>query len=124
MFPLARARLARMCHLTPYMRTRFTTPNSVVAQLAKAKGLKVIASAGSDDKVDFMKSIGVDVAFNYKKDSVADVLGKEGPIDIYWDNVGGSTLEVWRQGRAIGFGGCTKDWICRLLLMRATPAHA
>lgn len=63
-------------------------------QLSKAKGLKVIASAGSDDKFAFMKAIGVDVAFNYKTESVADVLGREGLIDMYWDNVGGSTLEV------------------------------
>ncbi|KAG8714650.1 hypothetical protein FRC11_007657 [Ceratobasidium sp. 423] len=67
---------------------------SLVVQLAKAKGLKVIASVGSDDKVNFLKSIGADVAFNYKKDNIANVLAKEGPIDIYWDNVGGSTLEA------------------------------
>ncbi|CAE6418902.1 unnamed protein product [Rhizoctonia solani] len=67
---------------------------SLVVQLAKAKGLKVIASVGSDDKVDFLKSIGADVAFNYKKDTIASVLAKEGPIDVYWDNVGGSTLEA------------------------------
>ncbi|CAE6483967.1 unnamed protein product [Rhizoctonia solani] len=67
---------------------------SLVIQLAKAKGLKVIASVGSDDKVNFLRGIGADVAFNYKKQNVADVLAKEGPIDIYWDNVGGSTLEV------------------------------
>ncbi|CAE6420382.1 unnamed protein product, partial [Rhizoctonia solani] len=67
---------------------------SLVAQLAKAKGLKVIASAGSDDKVAFMRNIGVDVAFNYKTENVADILAKEGPIDIYWDNVGGPTLDA------------------------------
>ncbi|CAE6373690.1 unnamed protein product [Rhizoctonia solani] len=59
---------------------------SLVAQLSKSKGLKVIASAGSDDKVAFMKSIGVDVAFNYKTEKAEDVLAREGPIDIYWDN--------------------------------------
>lgn len=67
---------------------------SLVAQLSKAKGLKVIASAGSEDKVRYMKSIGIDVAFNYKTENMAEILAKEGPIDIYWDNVGGSTLEV------------------------------
>ncbi|KAH7337141.1 hypothetical protein B0J17DRAFT_629729 [Rhizoctonia solani] len=67
---------------------------SLVARLSKVKGLKVIASAGSDDKVAFMKSIRVDVAFNYKTESVADVLAREGPIDIYWDNVGGPTLDA------------------------------
>jgi NADPH-dependent curcumin reductase CurA len=39
---------------------------SVVIQLAKQQGLKVIGSAGSDEKVQFMKDIGADVAFNYK----------------------------------------------------------
>jgi NADPH-dependent curcumin reductase CurA len=39
---------------------------SIVVQLAKRDGLKVIASAGSDKKVEFLKSIGADVAFNYK----------------------------------------------------------
>ncbi|KAL7284701.1 hypothetical protein ACG7TL_002005 [Trametes sanguinea] len=63
-------------------------------QLAKADGLKVIASAGSDEKVAFMRSIGADVAFNYKTTDTRAVLATEGPIDIYWDNVGGATLEA------------------------------
>lgn len=41
-----------------------------------------------------MKSIGVDVAFNYKTNMVAEVLDKEGPIDVFWENVGVSTLGV------------------------------
>jgi len=67
---------------------------SFVIQLAKLDGLKVIASAGSDEKVEFIKSIGADVAFNYKTTSTWDVLKKEGPINIYWDNVGGETLDA------------------------------
>ena len=55
---------------------------SMVIQLAKQDGLKVIASAGSEEKVQFMKSIGADVAFNYKTISAAEVLAKEGPIDM------------------------------------------
>ena len=51
-------------------------------QLAKMDGLKVIASTGSEDKVQFMKEVGADVAFNYKKTNTADVLAKEGPIDM------------------------------------------
>ncbi|PPQ74726.1 hypothetical protein CVT26_005109 [Gymnopilus dilepis] len=65
----------------------------LVIQLAKLDGLKVIASAGSDEKVEWMKEIGADVAFNYKTTKTADVLKKEGPIDIFWDNVGGEALE-------------------------------
>ena len=55
---------------------------SMVIQIAKEQGLKVIASAGSDDKVEFMKSIGADVAFNYKTSKTLEVLQKEGPIDV------------------------------------------
>jgi NADPH-dependent curcumin reductase CurA len=38
----------------------------MVIQLAKQDGQRVIASAGSEEKVKFMKEIGADVAFNYK----------------------------------------------------------
>ena len=51
-------------------------------QLAKADGLKVIASVGSDEKVEYAKSIGADVAFNYKTTKTSDVLAKEGPINM------------------------------------------
>ncbi|GLB39900.1 putative N-terminal domain of oxidoreductase [Lyophyllum shimeji] len=78
---------------TAFVTTGGGPVGSLVIQLAKLDGLKVIASAGSDEKVEFMKSIGADVAFNYKTTSTADVLAKEGPIDVYWDNVGGETLD-------------------------------
>ena len=55
---------------------------SLVVQLAKLDGLKVIASAGSDQKVNFLRKIGADVAFNYKTTSTTEVLAKEGPIDV------------------------------------------
>ncbi|KAJ7791189.1 alcohol dehydrogenase, partial [Mycena olivaceomarginata] len=66
----------------------------IVIQLAKQAGLKVIASAGSEEKVKFMQSIGADVAFNYKTTDTGAVLEKEGPIDIFWDNVGGDIIDV------------------------------
>ncbi|KAJ4494988.1 alcohol dehydrogenase [Lentinula edodes] len=50
---------------------------SIVVQLAKQDGLKVIASTGSDEKVKFCKEIGADVAFNYKTTNTADVLARE-----------------------------------------------
>jgi hypothetical protein len=54
-----------------------------VIQIAKAQGLKVIGSAGSEEKVQFIKDIGADVAFNYKTTSTTEVLEKEGPIDMF-----------------------------------------
>uniref|UniRef100_UPI0031B8B3CB Ene-reductase 1 n=1 Tax=Cyclocybe aegerita TaxID=1973307 RepID=UPI0031B8B3CB len=79
---------------TVFVSTGAGPVGSFVIQLAKADGLKVIASAGSEEKVQFMKEVGADVAFNYKTTNTAEVLEKEGPIDIYWDNVGGETLEA------------------------------
>ncbi|KAJ7456098.1 hypothetical protein FB451DRAFT_1564710 [Mycena latifolia] len=70
---------------------------SMVVQLAKQAGMKVISSAGSEDKVQFLKDIGADVAFNYKTTDTRAVLEKEGPIDLYWDNVGGDILDAALQ---------------------------
>jgi NADPH-dependent curcumin reductase CurA len=57
--------------------------NRTVIQLAKSAGTKVIASAGSDEKVEYAKSLGADIAFNYKTTNTAEVLAREGPIDMY-----------------------------------------
>ncbi|KAJ6489172.1 hypothetical protein C8R47DRAFT_978193 [Mycena vitilis] len=79
---------------TIYVSAGASAVGVAVIQLAKAKGLKVIASAGADSKVDYMRSLGADVAFNYKKTPIADVLKEHGPLDIYWDNVGGEAVEL------------------------------
>ncbi|PPR00556.1 hypothetical protein CVT26_009888 [Gymnopilus dilepis] len=79
---------------TVFVSTSAGPVGSLVIQIAKLEGLKVIGSAGSDEKVQFMKEIGADVAFNYKTTKTEEILEKEGPIDIYWDNVGGETLEA------------------------------
>ncbi|KAJ7745562.1 hypothetical protein DFH07DRAFT_869656 [Mycena maculata] len=78
-----------------------TGAGTMVIQLAKRDGLKVIASAGSDEKVAFMREIGADVAFNYKTTDMREVLAREGPIDIYWDNVGGDVLDAALENAAI-----------------------
>ncbi|KAF5350408.1 hypothetical protein D9758_012466 [Tetrapyrgos nigripes] len=67
---------------------------SFVVQLAKLEGMKVITSAGSEDKLAFLKSLGADVAFNYKTTDTSEILVKEGPIDVYWDNAGGAILDA------------------------------
>ncbi|KAH9481061.1 Zinc-type alcohol dehydrogenase-like protein PB24D3.08c [Psilocybe cubensis] len=67
---------------------------SMVIQLAKLKGMKVIASAGSDAKVEYMRSLGADLPFNYKKVSYAEFLKKHGPINKFWDNVGAEALDA------------------------------
>ncbi|XP_045448867.1 prostaglandin reductase 1-like [Melitaea cinxia] len=65
---------------------------SVVGQIAKIKGCKVIGFAGSDDKVKWLEEeLGFDKAFNYKTVDVQSVLKTAAPkgVDCYFDNVGG-----------------------------------
>ncbi|XP_041821180.1 prostaglandin reductase 1-like [Chelmon rostratus] len=65
---------------------------SVVGQIAKIKGCKVVGSAGSDAKVAFIKELGFDEAFNYKTvGSLEEALKKASPegYDCFFENVGG-----------------------------------
>ncbi|KZV91805.1 alcohol dehydrogenase [Exidia glandulosa HHB12029] len=79
---------------TVYVSTAAGPVGSMVVQIAKAEGLKVIASAGQESKLDFLRQIGADVVFNYKTTDLATVLEEHGPIDIYWDHVGNKTLST------------------------------
>jgi len=86
---------------------------NVAGQLAKLRGCRVIGSAGSTEKVLFLKDeCGFDVAFNYKAGPVVEQLKVEAPegIDVYFDNVGGESLEaalsaLRLHGRIIACGG-------------------
>lgn len=70
---------------------------SVAAQLAKARGCRVVATAGTDDKVAWLKDeLGLDAVANYATTDLAAFLAQECPlgIDHYFDNVGGPTLDA------------------------------
>jgi NADPH-dependent curcumin reductase CurA len=69
---------------------------STVCQIAKLRGCTVIASAGSDEKLAWLKEVGVDHLVNYKKGNLLENVRAAAPkgIDIYFDNVGGEHLEV------------------------------
>uniref|UniRef100_A0A2K6RJ51 Prostaglandin reductase 1 n=1 Tax=Rhinopithecus roxellana TaxID=61622 RepID=A0A2K6RJ51_RHIRO len=59
---------------------------------ADCKGCKVVAAAGSDEKVAYLQKLGFDVVFNYKTvESLEETLKKASPdgYDCYFDNVGG-----------------------------------
>jgi NADPH-dependent curcumin reductase CurA len=71
---------------------------SVACQIAKIHGCTVVASAGSNDKVEWLTGeLGVDTAFNYK--AVGNLMrylptvARDG-FDLYFDNVGGDHLEA------------------------------
>ncbi|CAG7824502.1 unnamed protein product [Allacma fusca] len=65
---------------------------SVVGQIGKIKGCKVIGFAGSDEKLNWMKNdLGFDHVFNYKTINIDEALKLAAPqgVDCYFDNVGG-----------------------------------
>jgi NADPH-dependent curcumin reductase CurA len=64
---------------------------SAAVQIARHKGLRVIGSAGSDEKVAWLASLGVE-AFNYRETKPKDALADG--IDAYFDNVAGDQLEA------------------------------
>ncbi len=69
---------------------------SAVVQIAKAKGMTVIGSAGGADKCAFVTSLGADAVIDYKAGSLVKQLGAAAPkgIDVYFDNVGGEHLDA------------------------------
>ena len=69
---------------------------SAVVQIAKAKGMTVIGSAGGSDKCDFVRSLGADAVVDYKAGPVVKQLAEAAPkgIDVYFDNVGGDHLDA------------------------------
>lgn len=70
---------------------------TIVGQIAKIKGCKVIGIAGSDEKTELIKTdFGFDYAINYKTDNINDKLKEYCPdgIDCYYDNVGGDITDT------------------------------
>ncbi|HEX7095835.1 MAG TPA: NADPH:quinone oxidoreductase family protein [Acidimicrobiales bacterium] len=88
---------------------------SAAVQLAVAAGARVIATAGSDEKLDVARSFGADVAINYREsnfvDAVLDATNGRG-VDVCFDGVGGDVMLqsfkcLARNGRhvVVGFAG-------------------
>jgi NADPH-dependent curcumin reductase CurA len=69
---------------------------SLVGQFARLRGAGgVVGSAGSPEKVAWLRELGVTAAFSYR-DGVARGLAETAPdgIDLFFDNVGGEHLEA------------------------------
>jgi NADPH-dependent curcumin reductase CurA len=69
---------------------------SAVVQIAKAKGMTVIGSAGGADKAAWVRELGADAAIDYKAGPLVKALQQAAPkgIDVYFDNVGGDHLDA------------------------------
>jgi NADPH-dependent curcumin reductase CurA len=86
---------------------------SVVGQIAKIKGCKVVGIAGSDDKLKLLKdTFGFDSGINYKTtENMRKAIKEACPngVDVYFDNVGGEILDAAlanmnRFGRVVNCG--------------------
>ncbi len=69
---------------------------SAVVQIAKARGMTVIGSAGGAEKCAWVRELGADVAIDYKAGPIAEQLLAAAPkgVDVYFDNVGGDHLDA------------------------------
>ena len=70
---------------------------SVVGQIAKIKGCRVVGIAGDQEKCDYcVNELGFDACINYKTEDVRKALRVACPegIDVYFDNVGGEILDI------------------------------
>ncbi|MFI6310031.1 NADP-dependent oxidoreductase [Nocardia fusca] len=90
---------------------------SLVGQIAKLHGCRVIGIAGGRDKCGWLTDeLGFDVAIDYKFESVGRALHNAAPdgIDVYFDNVGGqilnSALAVLRTGARVVLCGAISGY--------------
>jgi hypothetical protein len=69
---------------------------STVVQIAKAKAMNVIGSAGGTQKCDYVRELGADEVIDYRSGPILKSLAAAAPegIDVYFDNVGGSHLDA------------------------------
>ena len=88
---------------------------SAAGQMAKIAGCRVIGSAGSPEKLAWLRELGFDEVFDYREKSPHDALRELAPegIDIYFDNVGGDQLEaaigaLRTRGRIVACGSISR----------------
>jgi NADPH-dependent curcumin reductase CurA len=69
---------------------------SAAGQMARIAGCRVVGSAGSEEKLAWLRELGFDAVFNYRERRPREALAELAPdgVDIYFDNVGGEHLEA------------------------------
>ena len=89
---------------------------SIVCQIAKLKGCRVIGIAGGSEKYAYLRDVlGLDAVIDYKKADLSKALNELAPsgIDLYFDNVGGDVLDavlmrINRHARIVVCGGISQ----------------
>jgi hypothetical protein len=70
---------------------------SVVGQIAKIQGCRVVGVAGGRQKCDYvLQELGFDACIDHRADNIAEALAEATPkgIDVYFENVGGPLLDA------------------------------
>lgn len=89
---------------------------SIVCQIAKIKGCRVVGIAGGEEKTQYLKeTLGLDAVIDYKAGPITSALKAAAPqgIDVYFDNVGGDILDavlmqINRHARIVVCGGISQ----------------
>ena len=88
---------------------------SAAGQMARIAGCRVIGSAGSAEKLEWLRELGFDDVFDYREQSPRHALAELAPdgIDVYFDNVGGDHLEcaigaLRTHGRIVACGSISR----------------
>ena len=73
---------------------------TIAIQLAKARGARVLCTAGSEEKLQRCRELGADIAINYRTE---DFVKEAAPVDVILDNIGAEYLT--RNVETLGTGG-------------------
>ena len=86
---------------------------TALVQLAKHRGCEVFGTAGSPQKIEYLKEQGVDHPINYREEHFAEavrrITGEKHPLNIVFDSLGGKAFKQGKDllgagGRIVGFG--------------------
>jgi NADPH-dependent curcumin reductase CurA len=88
---------------------------SAAGQMARIAGCRVVGSAGSAEKLAWLRELGFDEVFDYREQSPHKALAEIATdgIDVYFDNVGGDHLEaaigaLRTYGRVVACGSISR----------------
>ncbi len=84
---------------------------TALIQLCKLKGCKIYGTAGSEEKLEYLRKQGVDVPINYREQDFSTVIREE--LDVVYDSIGGSTFKkgfklLGPGGRIVTFGAASQ----------------
>ncbi len=85
---------------------------TALTQLCKRQGCYIYGTAGSQEKLDYVKKQGVDVAINYRTKDFSKEINEE--LDVVFDSIGGKVFKkglslLNKGGRMIAYGGAGQN---------------